>query len=36
MGKGALCRHLLRQHDKPELQCRFQWELGSIAFWDNR
>ena len=20
----------------PEFQCRFHWELGSIAFWDNR
>jgi taurine dioxygenase len=20
----------------PEFQCRFQWEPGSIAFWDNR
>ena len=21
---------------KPEFQCRFQWQPGSIAFWDNR
>jgi taurine dioxygenase len=20
----------------PEVQCRFQWKAGSIAFWDNR
>jgi len=20
----------------PEFQCRFHWEPGSIAFWDNR
>ena len=20
----------------PEFQCRFHWEEGSIAFWDNR
>jgi taurine dioxygenase len=20
----------------PEVQCRFQWRVGSIAFWDNR
>lgn len=27
---------LLAQHGRPEYQCRFHWELGSIAFWDNR
>ena len=21
---------------RPELTCRFQWQPGSIAFWDNR
>jgi len=21
---------------KPEFTCRFRWEMGSIAFWDNR
>ena len=26
---------LVRQVDVPELQCRFHWEPGSIAFWDN-
>jgi taurine dioxygenase len=20
----------------PEVQCRFQWQADSIAFWDNR
>lgn len=32
----ALSTHLLAQHTRPEYQCRFQWEVGSIAFWDNR
>jgi taurine dioxygenase len=27
-----LCRHLMR----PEFTCRFRWETGSLAFWDNR
>ncbi len=27
---------LLRQHDRPEYTCRFKWEPGSMAFWDNR
>jgi taurine dioxygenase len=27
-----LCRHLTR----PEFTCRFRWEAGSLAFWDNR
>ena len=27
----------LRGHSiKPEFQCRFRWEEGSVAFWDNR
>jgi len=21
---------------KPEFTCRFQWRVGSLAFWDNR
>jgi taurine dioxygenase len=21
---------------RPEFTCRFRWEKGSIAFWDNR
>ena len=32
----ALVRELLAQHARPEYQCRFRWEAGSIAFWDNR
>jgi taurine dioxygenase len=27
-----LCQHAVR----PEFTCRFRWEKGSIAFWDNR
>jgi taurine dioxygenase len=27
---------LCRQADYPEYQCRFRWEPGSVAFWDNR
>jgi taurine dioxygenase len=27
---------VLRQYKKPELQVRFKWRPGSIAFWDNR
>ncbi len=29
-------RELLQQHQRHEYQCRFRWEPGSIAFWDNR
>ncbi|HXP77913.1 MAG TPA: TauD/TfdA family dioxygenase [Stellaceae bacterium] len=29
---GYLFRHLT----KPEFTCRFRWEPGSLAFWDNR
>ncbi len=31
-----LLDRLCRQADFPEYQCRFTWEPGSIAFWDNR
>ena len=27
---------LSKQHARPEYTCRFPWEKGSIAFWDNR
>lgn len=32
----ALLKHLYAQATIPEYQCRFRWEPGSIAFWDNR
>ncbi len=31
-----LLAHLYAQAENPEIQCRFRWEAGSIAFWDNR
>ncbi len=27
---------LYRHCQRPELSCRFHWEPGSVAFWDNR
>ncbi|MFT5210728.1 MAG: taurine dioxygenase [Flavobacterium sp.] len=27
---------LQKQHSRAEYGCRFKWEQGSIAFWDNR
>lgn len=32
----ALLEQLCRQADVPEYQCRFRWQAGSVAFWDNR
>lgn len=31
-----LVDRLCRLADYPEYQCRFRWEPGSIAFWDDR
>ena len=31
-----LVKVLLGQHNHPEYVCRFPWQEGSIAFWDNR
>ncbi len=31
-----LLDYLFRHATSPENTCRFQWEDGSIAFWDNR
>ncbi|MFC7221197.1 TauD/TfdA dioxygenase family protein [Streptomyces polyrhachis] len=33
---SALLDLLFRQVSFPEYQVRFRWEVGSIAFWDNR
>lgn len=33
---GWLLKHLYAQAHDPEIQCRFRWQAGSIAFWDNR
>ncbi len=32
----AIVRELLQQHPRPEYVCRFRWQPGSVAFWDNR
>jgi len=32
----ALLTRLCRQATIPEVQVRFRWEPGSVAFWDNR
>jgi taurine dioxygenase len=32
----ALLKYLYARAAIPEYQCRFRWEAGSIAFWDNR
>jgi taurine dioxygenase len=32
----ALLKHLYAQAAIPEHQCRFRWQVNSIAFWDNR
>ena len=32
----ALLEKLYRQATLPEVQVRFRWEPGSVAFWDNR
>ena len=33
---AELLRLLYRQAAIPEVQCRFRWEPGDVAFWDNR
>jgi taurine dioxygenase len=31
-----LLEYLMNHGHKPEFTCRFRWQKGSIAFWDNR
>ena len=31
-----LIEFLMRHSTRPEFTCRFRWETGSLAFWDNR
>jgi taurine dioxygenase len=33
---APLLEFLFKHQVKPELTCRFQWRVGSLAFWDNR
>jgi taurine dioxygenase len=32
----ALLQQILAEYQRPEIQVRFSWRPGSIAFWDNR
>lgn len=33
---AALLQYLFKHGTRPEFTCRFNWEPGSVAFWDNR
>jgi taurine dioxygenase len=31
-----ILQYLFQHQVRPEFTCRFVWQLGSLAFWDNR
>jgi len=33
---APLLNYLFAHQQRPEFTCRFRWEAGSLAFWDNR
>jgi taurine dioxygenase len=33
---APLLEFLFQHQTRPEFTCRFQWRVGSLAFWDNR
>jgi len=33
---AGLLQFLFRHQSRPEFTCRFRWQVGSLAFWDNR
>lgn len=33
---SELLERCFAQYDRPEVQCRFRWTPGAVAFWDNR
>jgi taurine dioxygenase len=33
---APILEFLFRHQIRPEFTCRFRWEVGSLAFWDNR